>query len=448
MTYQEFKEAVIREAEALSITDYEIYYQTEESTSVSAFRHEINQFTASVEGGLCFRCIAQGRMGYAATEALNEEQAQRIVRTAYNNALALETADPVFLVAGGQSYEKLPQESYALPTTEELIQKVLDTQEELYASDPRVVDGCSTRGISVAAELAIYNSKGLDLSYRNNMAAVLVGSVVSDGEEKENDYRIKVGKLQDTDSKALSEKATKTALAKLGGEAPPTGLCPVVFDPEAMSDLLSTFSPIFSSETAQKGLSKLADKEGQIIASPAVTLIDDPFYKDNPMPRPFDAEGSPTYCKKLIEKGELKTLLYNLKTASLAGKESTANASKRNYNSSMGIRPFTMYLQAGDFSEEELLEKAGNGVYINSLGGLHAGANAVTGDFSLHSAGYLIRDGKKDTHVKSFTVAGNFYDLLSKISAVGNNLELPMATGITAFGSPSVLISELSIAGK
>ena len=65
MNYQEFKAAVIAEAKAQGITEYELYYQAEESTSVSTFRHEINEFTGSMEGGVCFRCIAGGKMGYA-----------------------------------------------------------------------------------------------------------------------------------------------------------------------------------------------------------------------------------------------------------------------------------------------------------------------------------------------------------------------------------------------
>ena len=166
------------------------------------------------------------------------------------------------------------------------------------------------------------------------------------------------------------------------------------------------------------------------------------------MPMPFDAEGSPTYRKNVIEKGELKTLLYNMKTANMAGKTTTGNAAKGGYASSVGLRPFTMYLAAGELTEAELLTKAGNGVYINSLQGLHAGASAVTGDFSLQSAGFMIEDGKLTTPVKSFTVAGNFYDLLKGITALADNVELPMATGMTAFGSPSVLVEGLSIAGK
>ena len=176
--------------------------------------------------------------------------------------------------------------------------------------------------------------------------------------------------------------------------------------------------------------------------------MDDPFHKDNPVPCPFDAEGSPTFTKNLVEKGELKTLLYNLKTAAIAGKKTTGNASKAGYTSAVAVRPFTMCMAPGSYTEEELLQRAGNGVYIDALAGLHAGADAVTGDFSLQSAGYLIENGKKGAHIKSFTVAGNFFDLLKNIEATADNFEIPVALSSTAFGSPSVLVSSLSIAGK
>jgi len=176
--------------------------------------------------------------------------------------------------------------------------------------------------------------------------------------------------------------------------------------------------------------------------------VDDPFHPENPMPMPFDAEGSPTAKKNIIEKGQFKTLLYNLKTAAVAGKETTGNAAKGGYASAVGVRPFSMYLAGGEMTEEELLLQVGNGVYINSLGGLHAGANPITGDFSLQSAGFMIEGGVKTTAVKSFTVAGNFYELLKNVVAVANNTHLPTAMGMTAFGAPSTWVNGLSIAGK
>jgi PmbA protein len=142
------------------------------------------------------------------------------------------------------------------------------------------------------------------------------------------------------------------------------------------------------------------------------------------------------------------TLLYNLKTAAVAGKQTTGNASKGGYDAPVGVRPFTMYLEGGQLTEEQLLEKAGNGVYISSLSGLHAGANAITGDFSLQSAGFMLENGKKTTPVKSFTVAGNFYELLKNIVAMADNAHLPSAMGSTAFGAPTTWVAGLSIAGK
>ena len=448
MNFAEFKNCVIAKAAALGIEEYELYYQAAESTSVSAFQHSLNEFTSSNEGGVCFRCILGGRMGYASTEELSEVSASAIVERAADNASVLEAEEAVFLGEGGRTYLPLERKPYDLPTTEELIAKVLETQEKLYAANSAVIDGTETQGISERSTIAIYNSKGLDLQYENTVSGLVGAAVVTDGTEMSNDYQIKLGKLDEIDTVALAKQAAESALAKLGGEVAPTGVYPVVFDPKAMSNLLATFSGIFSSEAAQKGLSKFADKEGSVVASGVVTLVDDPFHRENPCPINFDAEGSPTYRKNVIEKGELKTLLYNLKTAAVAGRETTGNASKAGYDAAVAVRPFTMYIAPGEKSEEEMLSGIEKGVYINSLGGLHAGANPITGDFSLQSAGFMIQGGKKTTPVKSFTVAGNFYDLLKKITQVASNCCLPSAMGMTAFGSPSVLVQDLSVAGK
>ena len=448
MTYNEFKECIIAACAEAGITEYELYYQAGSSTSVDTFMHQINEFTASESGGVCFRCIVGGKMGYASTEDLSAEQAKAVVQKAADSAGVLEAEEQVFLGEGGQVYEPLELTPYELPTTEELIATVLATQEKIYAADPMVIDGCQTQGIAQRSEMAIYNSKGLDLHYENNAAGLIVVGVVSDGKEMANDYQIKLGKLDTIDVDAMVKKAVDSAKIQLGGEPAPTGQYPVIFNPEAMSSLLGVFSSAFSSEAAQKGLSPYAKSEGEMVAAPSVTLVDDPFHKENPEPINFDAEGSPTHKKNVIENGKLTTLLYNLKTAAVAGKKTTGNASKAGYDSGVAVRPFTMYLQGGEISEEELLQQAGEGVYITDLSGLHAGANAISGDFSLQSSGFMIREGKKAEYVKSFTVAGNFYEVLKNIRVLANNCTLPRAMGMTTFGSPSVLVDGLSVAGK
>ena len=448
MTFNEFKQLVIAECAAQGIAEYELYYQVGESTSVDTFQHQLNEFTSSFSGGLCFRAIVNGKMGYASTEDLSAEQAKAVVAKAIDSASVLEAEEQVFLGEGGQEYEPLEDRSYPLPTTEELIAKVLETTEKLYAADAMAVDGCQTQGIIETSEIAIYNSKGLDLQQKSSVAGLVAVGVVSNGQEMSNDYQIKLGQLDKINVEELTAKAINGAKEKLGGEVAPTGQYPVVFNPEAMTSLLGVYSSIFNSEAAQKGLSKLAGKEGETIAASCVTLIDDPFHKENPEPMNFDAEGSPTHKKAVIENGVLNTLLYNLKTAAVAGKKTTGNASKAGYDSAVGIRPFTMYLAGGEMTEEELLAKVGNGVYITDLSGLHAGADSISGDFSLQSAGYMIENGVKTTYVKAFTVAGNFYELLKNIVALANNSQLPRAMGSTTFGAPTVWVDGLSVAGK
>ncbi len=448
MDYQVFKNAVIAEAKALGIAEYELYYQSGSDTSVGVFGHEVNEFSSSEGGGVCFRCIVEGKMGYASTQALNESEAKAVVRRAADNAVCLETEEAVFLCEGGKTYQPLNVQPYELPTTEELIATALATQEKIYAADPMVIDGCQTQAISESSEIAIYNSKGLDLYHASRASGLVVAAVVSNGTEMSDSYEIKLGKLDSLDTDYLTKKAVEDAKRKLGGEPPKSGAMPVIFNTDAMCSLLGVFTSIFSSENAQKGLSRLAGQEGQAIAAPCVTLVDDPFHPENPMQMNFDDEGCPTATKNVIENGVLKTLLYNMKTAAVAGVETTGNASKAGYDAPVGIRPFTMYLANGDMSEQALLAKAGNGVYITDLGGLHAGANPISGDFSLQSSGFKIENGQKTDYIKSFTVAGNFYDMLKNIVALADNCHLPRAMGSTAFGSPDVLVDGLSVAGK
>ena len=77
MNFNEFKELVIAQCQALGVAEYELYYQAGASTSVDTFQHSINEFTSSYSGGLCFRCIVNGKMGYASTENLSGSQGCR-----------------------------------------------------------------------------------------------------------------------------------------------------------------------------------------------------------------------------------------------------------------------------------------------------------------------------------------------------------------------------------
>ena len=449
MDFNSFKKLVISAAEKAGISEYELYYSASEDTDVSTFRHEINEFSSSAAGGVCFRCIVGGKMGYASTEQLSESEAERIVKSAAENAEVLESDEKQFLVAGGQTYREVEDRSYPLPDTAQLVKTSLEIDKALYAADPLIIDG-SQGGAGVSSgRIAIYNSKGLDLCCESRSAYFLAAAVVSQNGEMSDSFEVKLGSLDGADISETVKKSVDDAKAMLGADVAPTGNYPVVFSPRAMSSLLRVYSSAFSAEDAQKGLSRYQGKEGEKIAADIVTIVDDPFYKDSATPRSFDDEGSPTYTKNVVEKGVLKTLLHNMKTAAVAGVSTTGNASKSSYAAPVDIMPFTFYIAPGGISEEDLIKKAGNGVYITSLGGLHAGANAISGDFSLQSSGFMIEGGRKTAKaVKSFTVAGNFFDMLKQITAISDTVEKPRSGGSTAFCSPSVLVEGLSVAGK
>ncbi len=449
MTFSEFKSAAIEAAKALGIEEYELYYSSSEDASVEIFKDEINSFSSSVFGGVCFRCLVGGKMGYASTEELTESEAKRIVAAAADNAAVLESDDAQFLVPGGQEYKPLNLNPYALPSTEELISTALNGQKAVYAADAKVIDGTTSGAESSRLKIAICNSKGLDLQYENNLAAFYTDAVVDAGNgEMSDSFEAKAGPFGSLDVSEVAKKAVGDALAMVGADVAPTGAYPVVFSPEAMASMLSTFSSVFFAENVQKGLSKLKNRVGEKIAADIVTIVDDPFHPESAMPINFDGEGSPTYTKSVIENGVLKTLLYNLKTANIDGVKTTGNGSKAGYASGVGIRPFTFYIAPGSVSEEELLKLAGSGVYISDVSGLHAGANAVSGDFSLQSSGFMLENGKKTAAVKSFTVSGNFYDMLKNVAALSDKVKLRNPLGITAFGSPCVLVNGLTVAGK
>ena len=447
MTFENFKQIIMKKAAEKGIADYELYYETSESTEVEVYQHELQSFSSSLNGGLCLRCVVNGRLGYASTEELSEETAETLLQRAADNASVLESDDPIFFNKGGLTYEHPEQETYPLPETADLISMAMDAEKQLFAADSRVTESSQTSCVRESGHLSIYNSRGLDLHQDTDVFGLVMVPVVSDGTDMTSDFCLKFRDPAKIDLAAEAKKTVASAVAKLGGEVGPTAVCPVVFNPDAFTSMLAAFSGIFSSEATQKGLSQLGGREGEVIASEAFTLIDDPFFPESAMPASFDAEGSPTHRKDIIRSGRLETLLYNLKTAAIAGKKTTGNASKAGYDGAINVRPFTMYVQPGTETEEDLLKKAGNGVYIDELSGLHAGANAISGDFSLQSNGYLIENGVKTKRIKSFTVAGNFYELLKAVTDVADNLTCPNPMQ-TAFASPSILVSKLSVAGK
>ncbi len=444
MTIDEFQKAVMRFAKEAGLEAYELYYAEQASESVAAMAGRIEEFSADTVMGATFRCVIGGKTGYCSTELFTEEEACRIVVKAAENAAVIESEEEAILFGGSDSYAEISNPELEAVDMRAL---ALSLQKKAMEYDPKVQKNSEASVSAGKGSIRLVNSYGVDLSNSYMQQVSVQEVIVREGEEQYNSYVFSDKPFVDIDEDALTKEAADAALDKIATGSVASGRYKIVFSGRAFASFLAAFSGLFSAKNAQQGMSLLAGKEGEVIAAEKVTVIDDPFYADSPKTS-FDGEGVATFSKKVIDAGVFKTMLYNLSSAKKAGVESTGNGSRASYSSPVGISPYTFYLQPGEKTEEEIYEEAGEGILVTQMAGMHAGLNPISGDFSLSSSGYRIEGGKKAGYVSQFTVSGNFFSLLKNIEDVGSDLKFGMPHGFTRIGSPSVLVRELSVAGK
>lgn len=447
MELKEFIDKLFEEAKNNGFNEYEVYYVDRESLSINVYKEEVEKYSLTTSYGLSFRGKINGKIGYSYTEILDEDAIKMLVKNSKESALTIENEDIQFIYEGDKEYAEVSsyyEDLENLPA-DKLIDLALSMEKESKALDNRVASfgGC---GIGYSkSKYGIINSKGLNLENKSNLLSAYVVPIIKEGEDMHDGMGYVTAKsLEDVNPKRIAEDGINEAVSRIGGKSIPSGKYKTIINNEAMVSLLSTFAGVFSGDAAQKGLSLLKGKEGEIIASDKVTLLDDPHLVDGLSSVPFDDEGVATKKKDIIHEGKLITLLHNLKTAHKGNTKSTGNGFKSSYASPVGVSPTNFYIQKGSKSFDELLEEVGEGVLITEFAGLHSGASSITGDFSLAAKGFYIKNGKKDFPVEQITVAGNFFDLLKNVVEVGADLKFPMSS----VGSPSVRVEGLSIAGK
>jgi len=389
-------------------------------------------------------------MGYAYSEQMTEEIITPLLNNAAANAGIIEEEAVEKLYPGDPSYPEVNSYNPALNDVDagQKIAYAIEMEKYAHSLDARVklVDYCSV--ITMESHMAIANSHGLDLSQQRNMAAAYLMARVEENGITKSGYEIWMGRdFADFDYKKLADKAVKKALSYLGASSVESGDMPVVFDNNNTKDLFQVFAGVFMAESGQKGFSLLnKDKLGETIAAPHITLRDDGVHPDSLGSMAFDAEGVATQQKAVIENGVFKTLLYNLKSAEKDGVKSTGNASKAGFGGAITTSYNNFYLQPSATSFDEIIAPIERGVLITEMAGLHSGANPVSGDFSFSADGFLIENGKVTRPIEQITVAGNFYEVLKNIEAVGNDLRFH-SMGQGGLGMPSVRVAGLRVSG-
>ena len=444
MTMDGFIEKLFEAAKTAGFQVAEAYLIEKESFNAVATNGEITQYASQATRGLGFRAMIDGRMGYASTEAFDEAAVDWLVRGALDSARFSDDPSEQFVYDGQEPVLELHLTGEDAPPTQKLA-FALDLETYAKAYDPRVKQVGYDTVLTGRAKVRIVNTYGMDKEYAESYSGAYLQPIARDGDSTATGMEIQFARDFSTlDAKTLAEAAAKLAVDALHAQPVASGLYRVVIKNLAMTDLLETFSPAFSAENAQKELSLLKGKIGEAVAATCVSIVDDPLRTDGFASRPFDAEGVPSQRHSVVENGVFQTFLHNLKTAHKDGVASTGNADKGSYASSVRVSPTNFYIEAGTANFEDMLADVMDGLVITEVEGLHAGANAVSGDFSLLSKGYTVKNGKREMPVEQITIAGNFFGLLKNIRTVGADLRFPSG----GFGSPSIDVGTLSVAGK
>ncbi|CEN75624.1 modulator of DNA gyrase [[Clostridium] sordellii] len=447
MDFKEFKNILFEKALNEGFENCEVYYTDGENISITVYEGEVEKYNIDKSFGLSFRGMLNGKMGYSYTEILDDKAIDMLIKSAKEAASCIESNDIQFIYEGDKNYSEVKTYSEKLENIDasKLIDIALELEKETKGYSDKVINLNACKISYSSSKNGIYNTKGLELNNKGNLLISYVIPIVEENNEKQDGigYMI-VDSIDELDTKKIAKQGVEDALSKLGGKSIPSGNYKTIIYNEAMASLLETFSDVFSAEEAQRGLSLLKGKENQCIASDIVSIIDDPLMDNGLASAPFDDEGVATFKKEIVSKGVLNTLLHNLKTANKANLKTTGNGFKSSYSSPVSVEPTNFYIEKGMKTLEELMNELDEGVIITDFAGLHSGANSITGDFSLASKGFYIKDGRKIYPIDQITVAGNFFELLKNIKDIGNDLNFP----ISSIGSPSVVVEGLSIAGK
>lgn len=429
----------------------EVYIENTNKVVIKVFKGEIDDYTVSESGGLSLRGSFEDKIGYAYTEKLDESSVDMLIEDVLQNGKHIDSEDNEEIFSGSKTYEDFNDYNLNLDkiSLEEKIQFVKELEEEAFKLDNRVeaVNWCSYT--EVEKERYLVNTKGINLKDRMNVGISNISVIVKEGKDtKTGTYQVISNDYSNFDPKEMAKKAVDEAVSMLGASTIKSGDYPIIFRNNVFANILGMFTPIFSAENVDKGISLLKDKIGQKISNSKVTIVDDPFLKDGLESKYFDSEGTATSYKKIVDKGILKTYLYNWKVAKKAGVESTGNAKRNSYKSPISIAPNNLYILEGDKALDQLIGSMEKGLMIINVEGLHSGLDPVSGDYSLSAYGYEIENGKIKRPVNQITIAGNFFETLTDIEDIGSDLkfEIPFIGGYV--GSPSIKVKKIAVAGE
>lgn len=417
--------------------EYEIFISQSNSISLDSKMDNLNFAKDEISKGLGIRVIKDNKVGFAFTSDLNKIT-QTINQAIDNTKLTKSDENFAFSQPGNvkeinglvdKKYDDLSLEE-AIDYLKSVINTALDSGCEVTSS-----------GFSASKyEDVILNSNGVSVSNKGTGYGVGLSVNVEDGEGVSTAYDSKSSRTFNIDGDKLAEDVCKLAKDSVGGKHIETANKDVILDYHAAVGLLSTFISAFSAENVQRGRSILQGKLNTEIVSPNLSIIDDNSLEGALGSSNTDGEGTVSCRTSLVEKGILKSFLYDIYTANKEGCESTANGYRGSFSGTPSVSPSNLIF---DFKDSVEISDMANGILATSVLGAHT-ANPISGDFSVEvSNAFEISNGDIGSPIKKAMISGNIFELLKDCEKVNSEIKQ-----YGSFIIPQILVHNLRVVGQ
>lgn len=434
-----------RKLQPLHIDQHELYFADVESTTIEVKDQQVECFTTSHSKGLSLRIIDDKRMGFSYTTDVTHPALDRVITNALMSARN----------TSADEWNAFPSTSMPLPeldlwdphvasiSKDEKIDTVKRLEKEAITFDRRIKKVRKATYQERCSTVSLLNSNGFHRSHRRTFVSCSIDVVAEEKGDSQMGWDVDFSCFyHDLDVAKTGRSAALRAIELLGAKPIPSFKGAVVLDKRVASQFLGVLAPSFLAESVQKNKSVLKGKMETKIVSDKIHLIDDGLYPKGVATTPFDGEGVARQSTQLVEKGILKTFLYDTYCAKKADTHSTGNSTRGSIQSPPRVGCSNLYITNGNENPDALLSHVDTGLFVSDVMGIHT-ANPLSGDFSVGVHGCLIQHGNKSTPVKGVAIAGNVLRIFDRVVAVGNDLRFYGHTG-----SPSLLIEDMDISGN
>ncbi|MEE2767617.1 MAG: TldD/PmbA family protein [Actinomycetota bacterium] len=418
----------------------------EREVEVRGYDGEVESLTVAESQGIGVRVVSDGRQGFAYAGTLDGNAMSEVLAEARDNA-AFATPDEYAGLAVPDDVPVLDLDLFRSELVDyqmdDKVAMALELERRTSEADSRISGVESAEYSDVVSETAVVTSTGIRATTRETGCSLMVSALAEEHGETQTGFGFSLGRHPgELDIEIAAADAAVRATRMLGSVKPPSERLTVVFDPWVCAQFLGVVGGTLSGEMVLKGRSLFAERLGDEVAAPALTLIDDPTDTAAFTATATDGEGLATRRNVLIETGRLDRFVHNSWTARRSGTCSTGSAI-RGYSSTPGVGVQAVSLLPGSEDPADLIGAINDGVLVQSVTGLHSGVNPVSGDFSTGAEGLRIRNGELAEPLREFTIGSTIQRMLRNVTGIGNDLAWqPMsAAGVT------LVIGELTVSG-